>query len=107
MPISNQALQICGERGGNEELVFSGLPDAQYISRPLKNWIKSSGITKDLSFHGFRHTYATLQINNGTDIFTLSKMLGHKSVKTTLVYSHILDEKKNKAAKVIELQSLK
>lgn len=107
MPISEQALRLCGSRGKDEDFVFEGLPDAQYISRPLKNWIKSSGITKQLSFHNFRHTYATLQISKGIDIYTVSKMLGHSSITTTQIYAKIQDEKKNEAANAIELKSLK
>lgn len=49
---------------------------------------------KLVTFHCFRHTYATLQMAAGTDIFTVSKMMGHKSIKTTQIYTKIIDEKK-------------
>lgn len=54
-------------------------------------------------FHGLRHTFATLQLANGTDIYTVSKMLGHTNVKTTQVYAKVVDEKKNKAANAIQI----
>lgn len=54
-------------------------------------------------FHCFRHTFATLQLANGTDIYTVSKMLGHTNVKTTQVYAKVVDEKKNKAANAIQI----
>ncbi|HZH68897.1 MAG TPA: tyrosine-type recombinase/integrase, partial [Flavobacteriaceae bacterium] len=53
-----------------------------------------------------RHTYATLQLAQGTDIYTVSKMLGHTSVKTTQIYAKVVDEKKLKAAEAIQLKSI-
>jgi site-specific recombinase XerD len=69
----------------------------------LKRWIESAGITKKITFHCFRHTFATLQLSNGTDIYTVSKMLGHTNVKTTQIYAKVVDEKKEKAAHAIKL----
>ena len=56
-----------------------------------------------LAFHCTRHTYATLQLAGGTDIYTVSKMLGHTNVKTTQVYAKVVDEKKEKAANTIKI----
>src|SRR6185312_6795620 len=85
MPISQQALQLCGEQRLPEQLVFEDLPDPSWISRPLKKWVESAGIKKNITFHCFRHTFATLQLSSGTDIYTVSKMLGHTNVKTTQI----------------------
>ena len=106
MPISEQALQLCGEPRKPEQLVFEDLPDPSWISRPLKKWIETAGITKKISFHCFRHSYATLQLSSGTDIYTVSKMLGHTNVKTTQIYAKVVDEKKNKAAQAIKLNGI-
>lgn len=103
MPISDQALQVCGARRENNQLVFEDLPDPSWISRPLKKWIKEAGISRHITFHCFRHTFATLQLTNGTDIYTVSKMLGHTNVKTTQIYAKIVDEKKDKAANAIQV----
>lgn len=54
-------------------------------------------------FHCFRHSYATLQLAGGTDIYTVSKMLGHTNVRTTQVYAKVVDEKKEKATETIKL----
>ena len=103
MPISKQAYQLCGEPGKSEQFVFEDLPDPSWISNPLKRWIKSAGITRNITFHCFRHTYATLQLAGGTDIYTVSKMLGHTNVKTTQIYGKVVDEKKQKATKAIKI----
>ncbi|EJL62818.1 tyrosine-type recombinase/integrase [Flavobacterium sp. CF136] len=92
MPISEQAFEILGIQGENEK-VFHGLKKWE-VDRVLPVWVARAGIMKHITFHCFRHTYATLQVSSGTDIFTLSKMLGHKSVKTTQIYAKIIDEKK-------------
>lgn len=106
-PISEQALQLCGEPGTPEQFVFEDLPDPSWISRPLKQWVGAAGIKKKITFHCFRHTFATLQLSNGTDIYTVSKMLGHTNVKTTQIYAKVVDEKKNKAAQAIQLETIK
>ena len=83
--------------------VFEGLKYSAYQNKHLFQWIGAAGITKNITFHNFRHTFATLQLFNGTDIYTLSKMLGHKDLKTTQVYAKIVDEAKREAANKIKL----
>lgn len=104
-PISEQAYQLCGERKDDNRFVFEGLPAPSWISKPLERWVKSAGITKHITFHCFRHTYATLLLSNGTDIYTVSKMLGHTNVRTTQIYSKVVDEKKEAAADAIKIDS--
>lgn len=101
MPISDQAYQLCGDRDEPDRLVFEGLQDPSWINKPLQRWVQTAGITKHITFHCFRHTYATLQLTNGTDIYTVSKMLGHTKVTTTQIYAKIVDEKKEQAADTI------
>lgn len=94
---------MCGDRRGDDQLVFEGLPTPSWISKPLERWIKAAGITKHITFHVARHTYATLQLANGTDIYTVSKMLGHTNVRTTQIYTKVVDEKKENAADAIQI----
>ena len=56
-----------------------------------------------LSFHTARHTYATLMIAGGADIYTVSKMLTHKNVSTTQIYADLVNEKKKQAADIIKI----
>lgn len=103
MPISEQAYKLCGERKDGSLLVFAGLPDPSWINRPVKRWVEEAGISKHITFHCFRHSYATLQLANGTDIYTVSKMLGHTNVKTTQIYTKVVDAKKEKATEAFTL----
>lgn len=102
-PISEQAFNLLGERGELESKVFRGLKYSAYQNKHLAQWIGSAGITKNITFHCFRHTYATLQIFYGTDIYTVSKMLGHKDLKTTQVYAKVASKLKQEAANRIQL----
>jgi integrase len=103
LPISEQAYSILGEPKESKVKVFDGLKYSAYNNKQLFQWIGAAGITKDITFHCFRHTYATLQLFFGTDIYTVSKMLGHKDLKTTQVYAKIVDDTKRKAADKIKL----
>jgi integrase len=103
LPISEQAYSFLGERGNPDDRVFAGLTYSAYQNKHLYQWIGAAGITKDITFHCFRHTFVALQLFNGTDIYTVSKMLGHRSLKTTQIYGHIVDEAKRKAADSIKL----
>ena len=57
-------------------------------------------------FHLARHTFATLQLERDTDIYTIKGMLGHTNVKTTQIYAHIVDKSKRNAADVIHIENL-
>lgn len=61
-------------------------------------------LAQPITFHCFRHTYATLQIAAGTDIFTVSKMLTHKNVATTQIYAELVSEKKRETVDKISLK---
>ena len=77
------------------------------LQYPLKTWLKNAGITKKISFHCFRHTYATLLISSGVDIYTVSKQLTHTNVKTTEIYLHIVDNRKRIAADAAVVEDIK
>ncbi len=102
-PISVQAYKLLGERRDSAEKVFLELKYSAYHNKHLFQWIGAAGITKNITFHCFRHTYATLQLHLGTDIYTVSKMLGHKNLKATQVYVKVVDQAKRKAAGKIKL----
>ena len=101
LPLSDEALALCGERSTGQ--VFKGMTQA-LLPLYLKDWIRSAGITKHITFHCFRHTYATLQLAAGTDLYTISKMLTHSTVATTQVYADVVNDLKRKASEQITLK---
>jgi len=103
LPISEQAYSLLGEHNGPTDKVFEGLTYSAYSNNHLYQWIGAAGITKNITFHSFRHTFATLQLSKGTDIYTVSKMLGHRELKTTQIYAKIIDQTKREAAEKIKL----
>ncbi|MDJ1481755.1 site-specific integrase [Cytophagaceae bacterium YF14B1] len=104
LPISDQAYGLLGERDKPEERIFVGLKYSSQQNRTLHYWVLFAGIKKKVFFHSFRHTFATLQLSLGTDIYTVSKMLGHKDLSTTQIYAKIIDKSKREAANRIKLE---
>ena len=106
--ISEQAYNFTEGKENPKEMpqdkaVFERLKYKGYRDKQLHQWIGAAGITKHITFHCFRHTFATLQLFNKTDIYTVSKMLGHKDIKTTQLYAKVVDEAKQTAANKIKL----
>tara|TARA_R110000765_G_scaffold2912_1_gene9071 strand:- start:29573 stop:30712 length:1140 start_codon:yes stop_codon:yes gene_type:complete len=102
-PIPKTAYSILKLQTTSVGLIFDNIDYTKTV-RPLRKWIEDSGINKKISFHNFRHSYATLQLANGTDIYTVSKLLGHKNVSTTQIYAKVMDKNKIEAANRINLK---
>lgn len=101
-PISDDTLSLLNPHGEYDAKIFEGLAYSD-VTKFLPGWLKNAGIKKHFTFHGFRHTFATLQLTSGTDIYTVSKLLGHKDVKTTEVYIRIVDALTKEASEKIKL----
>ena len=97
LPISKQARELLGDRQEGDERVFSGLKYSSHNNHELERWAMRAGISKHITFHSGRHTFATIQLTLGTEIYTLSKLLGHSELRTTQIYGDIIDSKKEQA----------
>lgn len=73
------------------------MPSQPVADKQLKKWGAAAGIDKRLSFHKARHTFATLSLSSGVDLYTTSRLLGHKNIATTQIYAKVVDEKKRQA----------
>ncbi len=102
LPLSPEALRWMPERGAKsaEDAVFD-LPSTTHINILLKPWAKAAGIDKRFSFHTARHTFATMMLTLGADLYTTSKLLGHTDVKMTQVYAKIINRKKDEAVNLV------
>ena len=101
--ISSQARALLGERQQPSERVFKGLKYGAVYNNEIVRWCNRAGISKHITFHSARHTNAVLLLENGADIYTVSKMLGHKDLNTTQIYAKIIDETKRTASNRIKL----
>lgn len=79
-----------------DKRIFNLPPDTT-INYTIKQWIKKVNINKKITFHTSRHTFATLSLSMGVDLYIISDLLGHKDVKTTQIYAKIIDKSKEKA----------
>jgi len=98
MPLSEQARNMLGTAGKSDQTVFENLVYSYHISTMIEIWMAKAGIYKKITFHNARHSFAVMQLDLGTDIYTVSQLLGHSTLKSTQAYAKIVDEKKRQAA---------
>jgi integrase len=96
IPLGKKASSLIREKTFDEDKLFRVFTN-QYLNRSLKEAMLLANINKKICFHCARHTFATLILSNGTPIETVSKLLGHKDLKTTLIYAKILPKSKEDA----------
>jgi len=97
LPVADQAIELIGGHMKKNGFVFENLVYTKLLNPILQDWMEQSGIHKKITFHCSRHTYATTQLTLGTDIYTISKLLGHREVSTTQVYAKVVNQTKIEA----------
>ena len=101
LDISEEAVAYLGTRRNDVDRVFEGFTYGTWISLELKRWALAAGITKNITFHCARHTFAVMMLDLGADIYTVSKLLGHRELSTTQIYAKVLDKNKQAAVSLI------
>ena len=76
------------------KMIFTLPAGASNIERNLTIWMRNAKIDKHITYHCSRHSFATMMLTLGADIYTTSKLLGHANVNTTSIYAKIVDQKK-------------
>ena len=99
VPLSENAKKFMPEKKAKGPVFKTG--PLNTFTRKLKKWAAEAGIAKNLHSHMARHSFATLALEHGAELYTISKLLGHKSVETTQIYAKVLDEGRKKAVDAI------
>lgn len=101
LDITEEAAQLMGERKEDSDHIFDNIHSPSCTNGVIKTWVLKAGINKEITFHCGRHTFATMMLDLGTDLYTTSKLLGHTEVKTTQIYAKVMDKNKQKAVAAI------
>lgn len=99
-PLNDAALAAIGQRpvgAKDDDLIFPNLPSIEASNKALRHWVKRAGISKHITWHCGRHTFATLVLSNGANIKVVSELLGHSSLKFTQKYVRAVDDLKKAA----------
>lgn len=104
IPLSKKAMQWMPERGDktDNDLIFENIPAQVNTKLYLQPWLDKASITKPITFHCSRHTFGTMMLTLGADIYTTSKLLGHTKVEVTQIYAKIINKKKDDAVSLID-----
>ncbi len=104
IPLGVQARRWLPERkaADADSPVFGKLPRDTHINTHLKMWAAKAGITKAITYHTSRHTFATMLLTLGADLYTVSKLLGHSKIKNTQVYAEIISRRKDEAVNLVD-----
>ena len=95
IPLSDEARKWLPRRTKDVDAVFHQLRiTSTTVEVVLDEWMQEAGIQKHITYHCSRHTAATLLLTLGADLYTVSKILGHKSIRMTEIYAKIVDKKK-------------
>ena len=102
IPLTPNALRFLPPKKTGESLVFPSLPkQSGHLNRILKRWAKDALIRKRVTFHTARRTFATITMEYSANIYTVSQLLGHSRLNTTLLYVNCALGEKKKAVESV------
>ncbi len=99
VPISDQARELLPGRNNARpnEKVFDFPSRDDVYNRRLQWWVAKAGIEKHITSHIARHTFATLLVTQGNDLYAVQHLLGHRDIKVTQIYAKLVDQRKHNA----------
>ena len=101
MKLHNEALTIIDVQKkihyNLEHNIIFDLRNNTQVTNAIKKWVQKAGIKKHITFHCARHTFATMCLTYDVDIYTVSKLLGHRDIGSTQIYAKLIDKKKDEA----------
>lgn len=101
-PLSKAAVKLLPQRPTKATgLVFGWQCDKCTLYRWLSKWVEDAGIKKHVTFHMSRHTFATLMLTKGADLYVVSKLMGHSDISSTQIYAKVVDERKRQASELM------
>lgn len=100
IPMNKAAISLLPERK-EKGLIFGDKFTQVHRNKIIRRWVKGVGIEKHITFHCSRHTFATLLISKGADLYVVSKLLGHTNIETTQIYAKVVDESRRKAVELL------
>ncbi len=93
VPLSAEAMRWLPKSDDPDAPLFR-LYQSPNLEIHINSWLKEAGLTKHVTFHCARHTFATMMITLGVDLYTVSKLLGHSKIETTQIYARLIDQRK-------------
>ena len=99
--LNKQAAKWLPQKNATKEVFDLPVYNA-IINDNLKRWAKKAGIEKSLCFHMSRHTFATMELTLGADLYVVSKLLGHNDVSVTQIYADIINKKREEAVDLMD-----
>lgn len=106
IPVPVQALGLLarGASEGPDALIFPELAVSSTVSVALRSFLQAAGITKKITFHSARHTYAMALYAATSDLYVTQQLLGHTDIKTTQIYAKMSDKRKLEAVQQLQEQ---
>ena len=99
--LNKQAVSWLPKRKGTD-VVFNLPYYRATLNERVKSWAKKADIGKDVCFHMSRHTFATMALTLGADLYVVSKLLGHTDVSVTQIYADIINKKREEAVDLMD-----
>ncbi len=104
VPLSEKALEWLPEHPADckaDTKVFANAPTLSSANRALKHMARRADIRKTISFHVARHTFATMTLTAGGDLYTTSRLLGHTNIHSTEIYADVVMERRTQAVNLL------